>query len=284
MRSLLYLALGLLFAPLPCGVAYAQDDAPPASDAPGEPTPAEGEGDAARDVALDQAEARAHFSLARVHYERGRFEEAAREFDAAYAISPQPELLFNVFLAHRDGGRLADAADALDRLLALPELPPSLSRAFLESRRTALEASIAEHQAMEARLAAQEQALAEARQQQSEAPEETPSEGGGPWVGGWVIAGIGAALTVTGAITGAVALDLYGSVTARCTGNACPADTEGDRATGEALTITTDVLLPVGVLAVGAGVLLAFLLADEAESVAAACTTDGCAAAVRGTF
>jgi len=236
------------------------------------------------DVQLDEdeQEARAHFELAQLQFRRGRFLEAGAEFRRAYALSPRPELLYNAYLAFRDGGDLEQAASALRELLEL-DLTEAVDSRILRARLESLERELEERRALEARVAAQEAALAERETEpepeaEASAPETTPAvtePAGGTWAPGWAILGGGAALAVAGAITGGVALSLYGSVSDRCTDGVCPADTEGDRSTGQALTITTDVLLPVGVAAAALGLILALVI-DDAPDAPVACGPAGC--------
>jgi tetratricopeptide (TPR) repeat protein len=54
--------------------------------------------------------AKAHFNTGQIYYERGRFPDAAREFEEAYRLSGRPELLYNMGKAY-DGS--TDAARAL---------------------------------------------------------------------------------------------------------------------------------------------------------------------------
>ncbi len=66
----------------------------------------------AQETAVD-AEARTHFAAARLHFERGAYEEAQREFLAAYELSPRAELLYNLYLTAE---RLADYDGAIGYL------------------------------------------------------------------------------------------------------------------------------------------------------------------------
>jgi tetratricopeptide (TPR) repeat protein len=54
--------------------------------------------------------AKAHFNTGQIYYERGRFPDAAREFEEAYRLSKKPELLYNMGKSY-DGS--SDAARAL---------------------------------------------------------------------------------------------------------------------------------------------------------------------------
>lgn len=231
----------------------------------------------------DEEEARAHFNLAQLQYRRGRFLESAAEFEAAHALSPRPELLYNIYIAYRDGGDLESAARSLRQLLETDPLPATLDREHLGARLEALEDQIRERRELEERANQPPEAEPE--------PEPTPPPprpSAGPWVPGFAIAGAGAALAVAGAVMGGVALSMYSDVTARCDGAVCPADTEGDRATGQALTITTDILLPVGAVAVATGLLLAFVVQQDgdvaATQVSLTAGPDGGALVVTGSF
>ncbi|MEZ4336403.1 MAG: tetratricopeptide repeat protein [Sandaracinaceae bacterium] len=228
----------------------------------------------------DEEEARAHFNLAQLQYRRGRFLESAEEFEAAHRLSPRPELLYNIYIAYRDGGDLVSAARSLRQLLETDPLPGSLDRTHLGARLEALEDQIREREELEARAARPPEPEPEP---EPEPPPPAPATG--LWAPGFAIAGAGAALVVAGAVLGGVALSMYSDVTARCEGTVCPADTEGDRSTGQALTITTDILLPLGAVAVATGLILAFVIQEEASpSVAVTAGPEGGALLVTGSF
>lgn len=242
-----------------------------------------------REVRLgpDEEEARAHFQLAQLQFRRGRFLEAAREFERAHELAPRPELLYNVYIAYRDAGEAEASANALRQLLALEQIPRALGRERLEARLEALEREIAERRELEARVAQQEEELRARSQPEpaDEPPQAAPATGGGgPWTPGLVIVGAGGAVVVAALAIGGGALALYEDVRGRCDGVVCPPETEGDRATGQALTITSDVLLAIGGAAAGVGLVLALVLRDVEAPVTAACTHVGCAASVRGSF
>jgi tetratricopeptide (TPR) repeat protein len=78
-----------------------------------------------------QAEARAHYLAARAHHEHGEYQRAAAEYLQAFALFPDPELLFNVGQVYRLGGDRELAAAYYRRYL---ELEPD-GRAAPEARR-----------------------------------------------------------------------------------------------------------------------------------------------------
>jgi hypothetical protein len=66
--------------------------------------------------------ARAHFKQGRAYQEAGAYTQAVAEFEAAYALDPLPELLFNIGQALRLAGR---KQDALDRFKQYLEVQPN---------------------------------------------------------------------------------------------------------------------------------------------------------------
>jgi hypothetical protein len=117
------------------------------------------------------------------------------------------------------------------------------------------------------------------------------SGGGGPSPVGFVVAGIGAAAIVGGIVTGAMALSVQDELAATCgPERLCPPgyDFQTRVSSGDTLAIVTDVLLPVGVAAAAAGVVLMFVLTEggssEAPAASAFCGPDGCMGVVRARF
>ena len=79
----------------------------------------------------DQEQAKAHYLKARAHHERHEYQRAAAEYLQAFALFPDPELLFNVGQVYRLAGDQALAAAYYRRYL---ELDPA-GRAAPEARR-----------------------------------------------------------------------------------------------------------------------------------------------------
>lgn len=233
----------------------------------------------------DERSARHHFRLGEAHYESGHFVEAAREFEEAYRLSNRVPLLHNVYVAYRDAGDIERAADALRRYLELAENLDN--ETVLRQRLAALERLIAERRAREADGdTAQPDAEPEAT-----APAARPATsagGGGPSPVGFIVAGVGAAALIAGAVTGGLALGANDELASTCPDRVCPPgyDFESTASSGSALALTTDVLLPVGAVALATGVVLILVLqeSDESASAGAACGPDGCVAVARGRF
>jgi hypothetical protein len=62
--------------------------------------------------------AKAHFNTGQLYYERGRYPDAAREFEEAYRLSNRPELLYNMGKSYDGIGDHARALAAYRRFLA----------------------------------------------------------------------------------------------------------------------------------------------------------------------
>lgn len=95
---------------------------------------------AAAQTAPDPADlelAKAHYRTGELYYERGRFPDAAREFEEAYRLSKKSELLFNMGKSYDGVGDYARALVSYRRWLA--EVPNGSDRGQVESRVQAME-------------------------------------------------------------------------------------------------------------------------------------------------
>ena len=61
--------------------------------------------------------ARIHLKAAIAYYDEARYEDAAREMEAAYQLKPLPDLQYNLAQCYERLGRYADAATAYERYL-----------------------------------------------------------------------------------------------------------------------------------------------------------------------
>lgn len=67
----------------------------------------------------DEAEGRRHWKRGSELYDKQRYVEAAKEFEAGYAAAPRPLFLLNIGHAYRRANELARAKDAYQKLLTL---------------------------------------------------------------------------------------------------------------------------------------------------------------------
>src|SRR5262245_10844890 len=80
--------------------------------------------------------AKAHYNTGQIYYERGRYHDAAREFEEAYRLWPRSQLLYNMGKAYDGAGDFARALDSYRRFLDAAHVSPD--RAEVEQRVTKL--------------------------------------------------------------------------------------------------------------------------------------------------
>lgn len=90
------------------------------------------------------AEAAQHYEKGMSHYNLGRFDDAVKEFSAAFELQPEPVLLYNIAQAYRQKGAAEQAIFFYKRYLALD--PRAKNRGDVEKRIKELE-DIARRQA-----------------------------------------------------------------------------------------------------------------------------------------
>lgn len=287
--------IAMLFAYVPS--AQAQDTATTPTD--GAPAPdREGEEDTAR----------SHFRVGQLMYGEGRFEEAAAEFDRAYALSGRSALLYNAYLAHRDAGRLREATERLRGYLQATVDAPN--REALEQRLSAMEETLAEQERIaamseeeRAELEAERRRVAEEAEQhrleaerQRQALERSRARRS---PGPYIVLGTGGALVIAGAITGVIAGTRVRDIEDNCPDDRCPSgfDLQSERDAARRMSITTDVLLATGGATAVVGLIQLIIQrnrhADPGEevepdettaTVTGGCTTTGCEAGVQVNF
>lgn len=249
----------------------------------------------ATEAEMSDLQARERFRIGRGYYDQGRFPEAAAEFRAAYELSNRAQLLFNVYVAYREAGDLGQAVWALESFLE--RVPGAPDRVNLEARLTALRQSLADQRQAEqdtarARADAERARQEQERLRQREQQRQRADEASGPSVWSWVVMGTGGALLAAGGITGVLALGKTSDLEAMCEGDFCLPGFESVRDEARTMITTTDVLLGLGIVTVGAGVAIALLTSGSADDSAAergptasaGCGPTGCAVALGGTF
>lgn len=109
-------AVSPLGSPLGTGSAFAQAQAAPDS------------GDAARD----------HFRRGEAAYQKGSYDVAITEWEAAYAADPRPRIQYNLYQAYERLGQLTNASSALQRYLSTAD-PDDPSYSDATARMSALQ-------------------------------------------------------------------------------------------------------------------------------------------------
>jgi tetratricopeptide (TPR) repeat protein len=85
----------------------------------------------------DDEQARTHFHSGQGYFTRGEYEDAAREFEAAYRLSGRAVLLLNIANAHERTGNYDDAANAITEYIETLD-PADEGRVALIHRRDKL--------------------------------------------------------------------------------------------------------------------------------------------------
>ncbi len=205
-------------------------------------------------------QAHTHFDSGHLYFERGEYDDALREFQAAYDLSHRAPLLYNLYLTLERLGRAGDAADRLEAYLASDVEIDATERTNLEARMANL----------------RERAAQAATTVTPPAPTPPPpaSNGGLHELGiaGVIALGVGGAALITFAITGGLALSEDSRLAGTCGRNVGSFCTESDVSTLRTLDTVADVMLGVGLAAAAAGAVL--LIVDltsghEARSTAA---------------
>lgn len=197
------------------------------------------------------------------HYGAREYEPAIALFEQAFAIRPEPELVYNIARSYERLARRDDAIREYERFVSLPGTTAELRSRALQSI-----AALREEARLEAasRAPAQpEPAPAPPPPATTEPPRETPRDGGGSSVvgtTGWVLFGLGSAAAVGGIVTGVLALDrndAFESATRR---------SEQLSLQDEVRTyaLITDILLIGGGVVAATGIVLAIIGASESGS------------------
>jgi len=92
--------------------------------------------------AQDTASAKAHFKSGTTFYDLGKYDDAIREFEAAYEAKSDPAFLFNLAQAHRLAGHTTEALHFYRTYLRYVPNPPNL--ADIQSNVQALEKQAAQ--------------------------------------------------------------------------------------------------------------------------------------------
>lgn len=133
-------------------------------------------------------------------YQEGRFRDAIERLEQAYALAPEPVLLYNLGRAFESSGELERAIDAYRRYL--DEEPNAPDRGAISARIDTLERQLKERQALERQREAQSKQPPTTPVREP-APAEPEPEPASIWP--WLTVGAGAVVLTSGAVLGIVA-------------------------------------------------------------------------------
>jgi hypothetical protein len=237
------------------------------------------------------ARARVHFETGTRAFEEGDYALAIREFQAAYAITEHPDLLFNIYSAAERAGQLEDAEGALARYLEVGRVPRRQRRA-LEARLARLRLRIEEVRAQAPPEPPPEPAPPEPvapvapPAAEPEAPAPAPRSSGGVHPAGVATLIVAGGLLASFGVFAALSEGEDQSLASSCgrdRGATCP---PSDVQRLEAFNVIADVSWIAGATAAVVGLVLVFALPPEASAPSVAfapwATPDGAGAGVVG--
>ena len=256
------------------------------------PTFAQSSGDATNHSA------RRHLENGGRYYHLRRYNDAAREFQAAYDLSRRPELLFNLGRALESGGRDREALDAYERFAAVGS--PGIDPATLRDRIAALHVRVPTATTPTTPIApiapiaptlpiaptvAVRAPTAVTRTPASPLDRPAPSRNIALPV---ALISAGGAFILTGLALGLTVSSTYSNLEARCPGRVCDPALQSDANAASTRAVVGDVLGGLGLAALVAGVVVWLLPRSHSDSraprVGLACTGDGCVGHVAVAF
>lgn len=188
-------------------------------------------------------------------YKQGNFAEAAEKFRAAYALDPNPTLLYNLARSYENLGELDQAADTYREYLQ--RQPDATDRGAIERRIETLEQQLEEKRALE-RAAKQKPEPTAPPAERAPEPEQT-----GPGALPWVVVGVGGAALIAGGVLRLMAEQKHAS--AEDDGDASSAQDKQENA--ESLAEVSGITLIAGAV-VGAVGVSWLLLGSDSEKAA----------------
>lgn len=200
------------------------------------------------------------------HYRARRYAQAIEKFEAAYAVSPQPELIYNIARANEKSLERDAAIAAYERFLGLEGTTADL-------RAKALDALTA----LRREKAAMERSKAVGTPPPSVTNPPPPNPGGGAVTRApakrsrtleWVLIGGGAALAATGGVFGVLALQANSDFDDLKASGADRAALEDKKGSVDNNALAADVLIGVGAVSAIAGVIMLVTGDDEPSDVA----------------
>ncbi|MEL7369924.1 MAG: hypothetical protein AAFN74_13480 [Myxococcota bacterium] len=224
-------------------------------------------------------------------YKARRYNEAIRSFEAAFALKPEPELVYNVARAYEKSLNSRKALESYERFLRLQGTTADLRAKALAS----VEALKSEQQArarasrrtLPSAPAPTAKAAPAARPMQPPSIEVQAEPASKNRTLEWTLVGGGAALAVTGGVFAVLAaLDNSDFNDKESSGTATQAELQDIKDSVEQNALVADILVPVGLIAAGVGAAL-FLVDDDDDgdfSFSPLVTTDGGGMAMGGRF
>lgn len=215
---------------------------------------------AAEERAVSDEEFNAAVSVAVEHYNAQRYEPAIESFRRAYAMRPQPELIYNIARVYERSVQREEAIQEYERFLSLPNTTATLrARAA-----TSLEALRTEMAVLErAERPQQERDNQDANSGASSGgtgggtpppppPPVDPEPSNAGAVIGWLLVGSGAAALITGGVLGGLALSAEGNAE----GASSLQEFQDEEESASSLALGADILFGAGGALAIAGIVM----------------------------
>lgn len=226
---------------------------------------------------MDESEARSHFDAGYAYFQEARYDDALREFERAYELSPRPALLFNMSQCYERLGRLDEAIRYLEQFISTT--PPPADRAFQERRLSNLRArqesgttDTTEPVELIAPDSARDVVSPTPESQQASEPPHEESEIEAPHASSgrglaYAFLGVGAAGLITTGVAGGLALSEKSRLQTDCGSAGCP---ESETTSLRTRALVADIGLGVGIAGAVVGLILLLTSgSDDAEEARA---------------
>ncbi|MBK6849664.1 MAG: hypothetical protein IPG96_19730 [Proteobacteria bacterium] len=205
------------------------------------------------------ARGRALFDQAEGHYAAGRYAEAVKLYLRVHALTNHPDMLFNAANAYERMGEFKLAATYLRRYVASPgaeDVTVCMERiGRLEATHEQRQREVRSLRAFSRQDARAERAARASKRS---------------GLLSYLLLGVGAGVVGGSVVTGVLSKRAGDDAAANCAeGGVCLADAKADLDRERRLALVSDVLLGVGVAAVGTGVVLLIIKASRAEGAEA---------------
>jgi tetratricopeptide (TPR) repeat protein len=203
----------------------------------------------------DEEAAKAHFLAGEAYYQQANYGDAVKEFNEAHRLSKRPDLLYNISVCYERLGRWDDAIGALQQYLT--EKPDAPDRVVIESR-----------------IANFQQRRDAARATPPPVTPPPPATQPPPrhrHTTSIIVGSIGAGVLLGALGTGVTAQLTYNDLNNKCPNMTCNGGDQtlrDERNLGQALAISTDVLIALGGATLITGVIL-FILEARRPAVRA---------------
>jgi tetratricopeptide (TPR) repeat protein len=214
----------------------------------------------------DEERAKAHFLAGQSYYDQAAYADALKEFNEAYRISKRPALLYNIARCYEGLDELDKAVASLQDYLAQSQTADDREpvQQRIKNLQGRLAARLPRHPPVERgepkpappqpTPPAPPATATAAPPATASAPASKPAPRKRVWT--WVVGGIGIGALAGALGTGIAAQMDYSDLNSHCMMNVCSGNLAGEASSGKQLALATDVLWPIGAVAMVTAIVL----------------------------